>query len=282
MVCVEHIMEKELITVNLLDSVRRAADLMDKFRIGGLPVLENKKLVGIITSRDVRNSHPNRLVADAMSKDVITVLPHYSIWRAHEIMEHYQIERLVVQKDGSILGLVTKSTLVNELGKHTDPLTGLNRVDFLYEKALDYLWQGKEIAIIFLDLDGFGAIDKDFGHVVGDSILCQTAHILKVVTVENVDYLCRYAGDEFAVLTVRPKKETLELAQRIVESLSAEECPFGIKLKGSLGVVGAQRKLGNFNENSINSISNLFNMASLASTRAKREKCSIVSEWVEL
>lgn len=276
MICVEQIMEKELITITPDDSVKLAVDLMDKYKIGGLPVLENGQLVGIITSRDVRKAHLNRLVADAMSREVIVALPHFSLWHAKDLMEQHNIERLAVTKDGYIVGLLTKTNLITELGKHIDGLTGLNRADFLYVKALEFLQRGQEITIIFLDLDNFGYIDKQFGHVVGDSILCQTTKVLKGVIRENIDGLCRYGGDEFAIVTIRPWEDAQHFAQRIVEAIALEEWPQGIKVRGSVGVAGGVRWFSNSNDSRTYSISDLINMASLASTTAKREKTSVV------
>ncbi len=275
MICVEQIMEKELITITPNDSVKLAIDLMDKHKIGGLPVLENRQLVGIITSRDVRRAHPNRLVVDAMSGEVIVALPHFSLWYAKELMEQYNIERLVVTKDGYMAGLLTKAKLNAELGKHIDALTGLHKANYLYVKALESLQRGQEITIIFLDLDDFGNIDKQFGHVVGDSILCQTATVLKGVIQENIDYLCRYAGDEFAIVTIRSWQDVQYFAERIIAAFSLAEWPQGIKVKGSVGIVGGVRCFANSNDNRVYSVSDLINMASLASTTAKREKISI-------
>lgn len=283
MICVEQIMAKELITITPCDSVGRAIDLMDKHKIGGLPVLESERLVGIITSRDVRRTHPNRLVADAMTRDVITVMPHFSLWQAKDLMDKHNIERLAVKNDNYLVGLLTKARLITEWGKYVDPLTELNKAEFLFDKARDFLQKGEKITVIFFDLDDFGSIDKLFGHVVGDSILLQTAKVLKSVTQENTDYLCRYGGDEFAIITNRPWEDARGLAQQIVNSIASEEWFQGIKVKGSVGVVGGQKKLHNSDENKPYSVSDLFNMASLASSKAKAEGRSIeVAGWFEL
>lgn len=271
MICVEHIMEKEIITVVPGDSVRRVAGLMEHYRIGGMPVLDDKQLVGIITSRDVRRSHPNRLVADSMSREVVTVSPHFSLWHAKKLMDDFNIERLVVTKEGGPTGIITKTTLVAELGKHVDVLTGLYRAEFVKRKVLDLLQEGNEIAIIFLDLDKFGKIDKEYGHVIGDSILRKTAQLLNGVMEEDIDYLCRYGGDEFAVVTTKSWEEAKNLANRMIDALAAEEWPGGIKVTGSVGITGSRVRLGrgSENENKI-AVSNLINAASLASTNAKR------------
>ncbi|GAW91427.1 CBS domain-containing protein [Calderihabitans maritimus] len=283
MLNVSNIMTRELVTVSAGDCVGRAAALMEQFKIGGLPVVEDGKLVGIITSRDIRRCHPNRLVADAMSKKVITVTRESSLWEAKELLERYEIERLVVVDGNRPVGIVAKSQLYAELGKHVDALTGLDRAVFLQRKAAELLQEGKEIAVIFLDLDNFGTIDKKLGHVLGDEVLRRVAEVLKGLIEEGTDYLCRYAGDEFAVVTIRPFEEARKLAWQMVAALAEEKWPGGIKITGSVGVAGGRRRSSRDEGNESCTVSDLINMASLASTRAKREgKRVVVADEVEM
>ncbi|MEW6227923.1 MAG: CBS domain-containing protein [Bacillota bacterium] len=273
---VGEIMTKELITVKPEDSVARVAELMERTRIGGLPVVEGGRLVGIISSRDIRRCHPNRLIADAMTKDVVTVPPTCSLWEAKELLERYGIERLVVVDGDYPVGVVTKLLLCAELGKHIDALTGLHQAEFLRRKALELLQDGKEIAIIFLDLDDFGTVDKELGHVVGDEILCRVAKVLGGVVEEGFDHLFRYAGDEFAVVTVKPLEEARKLALRMVSAISEEEWPPGIKVAASAGVAGGRRASPRQGDFEPYTVSDLINVASLASTRAKKEGRQVV------
>ncbi|MFZ5435692.1 MAG: CBS domain-containing protein [Bacillota bacterium] len=283
MVSIGHIMTRDPLTIGPSESVEYAAALMNQHRIGCLPVVENGRLVGIITSRDVRCSHFNRLVADAMSKQVVVVSMECSLWEAKELLERHGIERLVVVKDRRPVGIVTKSQLYAELGKHVDALTGLDRAEFLQRKAAEFLQDEKEIAIIFLDLDNFGAIDKERGHVLGDKILQQVAQVLRSVVEDGIDYLCRYAGDEFAVVTTRPLEDAKKLALRMVTALAEESWPHGLKVTGSAGVAGGRRSGSRSEETKACAVSDLINMASLASTKAKKEnKPVVVAGLVEL
>ncbi len=270
------IMTRDLLTVGPSKSVEHAATLMNQHRIGGLPVVEDGRLVGIITSRDVRSSHFNRLVADAMSRQVVVVPMECSLWEAKELLERHRIERLVVVRNGLPVGIVTKSQLYVELGKHIDALTGLQRAEFLQRKASEFLQNGKEIAIIFLDLDDFGAIDKELGHVWGDKILQQVAQVLRSAVEDGVDYLSRYAGDEFAVVTTRPFEDAKKLALQMVTALTRESWPYELRVTGSAGVAGGRRTCSRRQEDEVHTVSDLINMASLASTKAKKEKKPVV------
>ncbi|NUM48497.1 MAG: diguanylate cyclase [Anaerolineales bacterium] len=85
---------------------------------------------------------------------------------------------------------------------NTDPLTGvLNRQTF--EATLNTLVEQAEkdatpFSLALADLDGFKAINDDLGHQAGDAILVGFADVLKTLGEDAI--VCRYGGDEFAVL----------------------------------------------------------------------------------
>jgi IMP dehydrogenase len=190
---VKRIMERELITIDVLHSVLKAKDIMLKNRIGCLPVMDDGLLVGIVTTWDILFAHSNRIVADAMTSPVIGVNPNASLWEAKEKMELNSIERLVVVEDGELLGLVTKTKLYSEIAKHYDSLTELYRRDYIVYQGAKLLEKGVEISVIFFDLDGFGLIDKEHGHIQGDIILKELGALL-LRKVPKDCFLCRFGG----------------------------------------------------------------------------------------
>ena len=64
---VSEIMASSVYTVSSDKSVSYAAERMNEWKVGSLIVVDHGTVMGIITSRDVRSSHPNRIVADAMT-----------------------------------------------------------------------------------------------------------------------------------------------------------------------------------------------------------------------
>ncbi|WP_244187429.1 CBS domain-containing protein [Thermus tenuipuniceus] len=124
---VREIMTKAPVTVNPWASVREAALLMAQHRVGSLPVLQNGVLLGVITSRDLRGVHPNRVVLDVLKGPPLCLPPEASLLEARALMEEKGVERLLVVKEGQLLGLLTKRTLAFALGQRFDPLTGLPR-----------------------------------------------------------------------------------------------------------------------------------------------------------
>jgi len=107
-------------------SVGDVIDLMLKYKHVGYPVVENDRLVGIITLKDVINADKDASVADVMSTNPITVTPDTSVIKALKIMGERNIGRLPVVEDGKLVGIVSRSDIVKlaeileilELRKH--------------------------------------------------------------------------------------------------------------------------------------------------------------------
>ena len=80
---------------------------------------------------------------------------------------------------------------------------------------------GVPFAILWLDLDGFKAVNDELGHQAGDSLLSQVGDRLRH-TVRAGDHAARVGGDEFAVLVTRFREmaEIEKLADRLVEAVS--------------------------------------------------------------
>jgi len=104
----ESLIIKDVVTVSPDQTVAEAVELMRAHQISGLPVVEGKKLVGIITGRDVRFADANLKVRDVMTKDVITASEDITIEKAKEILHRHRIEKLpIVNSKGELKGLIT-------------------------------------------------------------------------------------------------------------------------------------------------------------------------------
>ncbi len=91
-------------------TVRDAADLMAQYRISGVPVVVDGKLLGIITNRDIRfEEHFDRLIGDAMtSKNLITGTEKTTLKEATALMKQHKIEKLpLIDGQNNLKGLIT-------------------------------------------------------------------------------------------------------------------------------------------------------------------------------
>src|SRR3989338_10299315 len=98
------------VTISPHQKIYDALEIMKKYRISGIPVTENEKLVGILTNRDLRFEKRLELaVADVMTKDnLITAPVGTTLEDAKEILQNNRIEKLpVVDEAFNLKGLIT-------------------------------------------------------------------------------------------------------------------------------------------------------------------------------
>ncbi|MEP7384648.1 MAG: GGDEF domain-containing protein, partial [Gemmatimonadota bacterium] len=102
----------------------------------------------------------------------------------------------------------------------SDPLTGLaNRKAFdeYITRSIElHSLLGQPASLMMIDVDNFKAINDTYGHTAGDTALRQIANVLSKTFLRRVDFVCRYGGDEFAVILQETK---LANAQLLAERL---------------------------------------------------------------
>lgn len=112
---------------------------------------------------------------------------------------------------------------------HFDTLTGLpNRAlffDRLHQALVEAQRYGHQMALLFLDLDRFKAINDTLGHDAGDMVLAETARRLKEC-VRGCDTVARMGGDEFTIILgkIAEERDAAMIAERIIASLAAPYC----------------------------------------------------------
>ena len=98
------------VTISPDETIRDAHQLMAKYRISGIPVTKGRKLVGILTNRDLRfESRMDLKVSQVMKRDRLITAPEgTSLEKAREILHEHRIEKLpVVDKEFELKGLIT-------------------------------------------------------------------------------------------------------------------------------------------------------------------------------
>jgi len=121
-----------------------------------------------------------------------------------------------------------------------DEVTGLyNRRFFsirLEEEVSRYRRFNHPVSVMLLDLDGFKAVNDELGHGAGDETLRAMADILMKYS-RGINVICRYGGDEFAVLLVETSKAGARLyADRIRQVLGTYPFSHGRRLTASFGI----------------------------------------------
>mgnify|MGYP005867273231 CR=1 FL=1 len=92
------------------NSVKEAVSLMERYKISGVPITKNGKLVGILTNRDLRfESNYDQPINNIMTKENLVTAPvGTSLADAQKILGKHRIEKLpIVDKDGYLKGLIT-------------------------------------------------------------------------------------------------------------------------------------------------------------------------------
>ena len=98
------------VTIGPSHTINEAKKIMTEFRISGLPVIDDEKLVGIITNRDIRFHVEGNLEVSACmtTNDLVTVPLNTSLEDAEELLHKHRIEKLLVVDDtGELAGLIT-------------------------------------------------------------------------------------------------------------------------------------------------------------------------------
>ena len=105
-----------------------------------------------------------------------------------------------------------------------DQLTGLPNRSLFFDRLGNAIAgadrNALKAALLYIDLDGFKAVNDTSGHESGDMVLKETALRLKTA-VRSMDTVARLGGDEFAViLQVKEKKEAGMVAEKIIQKVS--------------------------------------------------------------
>jgi CBS domain-containing protein len=148
---VKEIMKKKVIYFSPSDSIFKVAKIFSQRNISGAPVVENGKVVGVISETDIikfiRMKFPSSIatpqlsllilnflkntfgfreevkkvsklrVKDLMSKKVVSISPKASILEAAEKMEKFDVQRLPVIEKGKLVGIISRADLVKTLIK---------------------------------------------------------------------------------------------------------------------------------------------------------------------
>jgi len=150
-----------------------------------------------------------------------------------------EINRYAARLDSAYREIETSNARLKEFS-FKDEVTGLyNRRFFsirLEEEISRYRRFNHPVSVVLIDLDGFKAVNDELGHAAGDETLRGVAEILLRYS-RGINVICRYGGDEFAVLLVETSKAGARLyAERIRNVLPTYPFAHGRLITSSFGV----------------------------------------------
>jgi IMP dehydrogenase len=154
------------ITMSPDDKVSDALKMMERYHISGVPITKNKKLVGILTNRDLRfETRTDIPISKVMTKEnLITVAVGTTLEQAEQILHKHRVEKLLVVDDKYTLkGLITVKDIQKKL-KYPNAAKdnqGRLRVGAAIGATGDYLERAQELARAKVDVI---AIDSAHGH----------------------------------------------------------------------------------------------------------------------
>ena len=116
---IKDIMTKDLIVGKESDTISKIAEWMKKYDVGFIPIARDKKIIGVITDRDIvvkalaNGAKPNTEISNYMSENVITIDVEESIDSLFETMKKNKVKRILITDHKRLVGIVSLSDLLD-------------------------------------------------------------------------------------------------------------------------------------------------------------------------
>lgn len=128
------IMSRHMITCDVTDFVVDAAKKMKKNEIGFLPIVQDQKIVGVITDRDIvihalANSAKQEEIASYMTHHIISIASESSLEEALKMMRENKVKRLLVTQKDAVVGIVSIADFLQHIKSGDDLLEALKEID---------------------------------------------------------------------------------------------------------------------------------------------------------
>lgn len=138
------LMNPNVVTVKPDATLKEVSELMNKQKIGSVVVVDNEKVVGIVTERDyatkimINAYQPDTKVSDVMSSPVINVSPSQSVADIIEVMANNEIRKVPVIDNEKIVGMVSGTEFLRLFVQATDQ--DIKKVYQQYVKRIYSKW----------------------------------------------------------------------------------------------------------------------------------------------
>lgn len=200
------------------------------------PILRQLRLLSAAVSRMKPGSEAQAVTVHG--QDEIATLAHAFNRMSGELAEKYQ----ALQTSNATIAEQARS--LKKLS-YTDELTGLSNRRYFNEQFDRWhgvcKGEGRELALILIDVDHFKKINDGFSHQVGDAVLQQISRLLREC-VRNQDILARFGGEEIILLMPdTPLEKAEDVSQRMrqhIEEYRWKQVAIGLQVTASFGVTG--------------------------------------------
>lgn len=225
--------------------------------ITAAPIIVGEIMVGrILTFQDRSELH--RLIAETNQQN--------------EVLQERNLALIQIQNELSQTNQKLKQMAI------TDSLTGCyNRhylTQYLEQEIIENMKLKQSFAIILLDIDFFKTVNDNYGHLVGDVVICSTVEVIKQ-SLRETDILARYGGEEFIVyLPNTSYTQANRWAEHIKFMIEAnkvhvDEVAHSVSITVSMGLLSINNFAEQYAESPSNQLNDLFESVDKALYQAK-------------
>lgn len=185
------------------------------------------------------------------AREMVGVLVLSSALPSAFTRDHVRILNTIATQVGMTVQLLRMfASVVSE--SRIDALTGVGNRRELDERLSSDVASSKRngdaFSLLCVDIDNFKLINDQFGHAVGDEVLCRVADVLQDCR-QPMDYVCRIGGDEFVLVLPGAERELASKYREDIENLlasQAEGLPYpGLTIQLSVGMASLSPEITN-------------------------------------
>lgn len=131
----ELIMTKNIIVGKIDSSITEISNLMKKYDIGFLPIVDNNKIKGVITDRDivtealVNTNDLNKSIENYITTNIVTVDINKNIDDVLNIMGENKIKRIIINDNDKMVGIISLSDIINSKYNNDLIIKTLQKID---------------------------------------------------------------------------------------------------------------------------------------------------------
>jgi len=221
------ILDGKPLFVNDLDSDPRFKDLRQFFYLGRsfmiVPIRLGQEIMGVIIVADKLTDSSDIGIFDLVDLKILCAIATEMAVAIENVSFYKELHYLTV----------TDSLTHTHNYRHF-----VNTLEYEFKRLKRF--EGG-MSLLMIDIDGFKAYNDDYGHLEGDALLKEVSLLIHL-NLREVDVLCRYAGDEFAViLPGTSKNEAVIVADKIRKCI--ENAKFQRKVTLSIGISQYKEKM---------------------------------------